>query len=124
MQDWKTLNRWTSIYVAQTIRETVTRLRVLGYTVRYDPHSSHNRTDPEHDNAYLPDHLGLVSSCVRWRRNPDKAAIAHIPEGAMACIQLRMPHPDFERLRALIAAQLDVLPHQDGPRPLWATDEP
>lgn len=104
------MNTWESIYVAETIRATVIYLRSLGMEIKYDPDSPTNKVYPEHDNAVMVGKIGLISSCQRWRRDPNPLNITHIPELAMACVQLRTDHPEYEKTRARVVAGLTVQP--------------
>lgn len=113
------MSTWISIYVEESIQRTVLILRAKGMIVRYDPESYTNKIDPEYDNAFIERKVGLVSSCVRWRRDPNKANIAHIPERAMACVQLRVTHPEFEGIRACVMSSCTIQPHSGGPPQIW-----
>lgn len=112
------MSTWISIYVEESIQDTVLILRAGGMAIRYDPDTKANKMNSERDNAFIESRAGLISSCVRWRRDPNKENTAHIPARAMACIQLRVTHPEFERIRACAILLCTVQPHTGGPPPI------
>ena len=95
-----------SLFVTQTVSEVVDILRSYGLTVDYNP----KKPDLEDANGHIEKNGGVISSCIRWRRDPNHVFMKDVPEEVMACLQLLSSAENFtEVLSIIIGSDLNII---------------